>query len=111
MLRKKIKLVATTSKSGEATKAIQLPSLLPHFNRSSSIKDTKTNFVPKIVAEWTLEEDLKCAICWGKIKPGDRTSTCPTCGRKFHFDHLRTWLQSKSFCPSCRGDWFAAGRS
>ncbi len=108
MSKKQLNLVPTTPKSFEPVETVHMPFLLPH---SIIEKHERVVLASKIVDEWVLEEDLKCAICWGKIKTGDRTSTCPHCARKFHYDHLKVWLKTKSFCPSCRGDWFAARSS
>jgi len=111
MFSKKIRLIPVTPKSFEATRVIQLQALVPHIIDSSPDVHIGRKLVAKIVSELKFEREEKCEICWGKIKDGERTSDCPHCGRKFHSDHIITWLKSKNFCPSCRGNWYARRES
>ena len=53
--------------------------------------------------EWNPTIQLRCGICWGTIKEGDRNiSECPFCSRKFHTAHWIDWINKKSYCPTCR---------
>uniref|UniRef100_A0A6A7G8P2 RING-type E3 ubiquitin transferase n=1 Tax=Hirondellea gigas TaxID=1518452 RepID=A0A6A7G8P2_9CRUS len=51
------------------------------------------------VRDEELGEDRTCIICFDEMTVGKRLP----CSHIFHFDCLRTWLESKQICPTCRG--------
>jgi anaphase-promoting complex subunit 11 len=69
------------------------------------------------VAHWTWncgdEEDV-CSICQNPFEgvapgvkyPGDDSAVVfGKCGHAFHLQCVNTWLNTRSTCPFCRGDW------
>ncbi len=108
MFKNKIRVKSTESQGSDASTSVKLPLLLPNLGPQISSIYTRIILSPKISFEWTFEEDLKCEICWGKIKPGEKTQECSNCNRKFHYAHIVTWLRSKDFCPSCRTSWYSS---
>ena len=46
-------------------------------------------------------QDNNCIICIGDFEIGDKVTSLP-CLHVFHTECIKSWLQSKNFCPVCK---------
>lgn len=42
-----------------------------------------------------------CNICKQPVQADEETTSCPSCGTRFHLKHFAEWVRQKGTCPYC----------
>ncbi|EGT58869.1 hypothetical protein CAEBREN_25498 [Caenorhabditis brenneri] len=46
--------------------------------------------------------DMECVICINEMESHDDTTKCVHCKRRYHNHCIKSWLKTKSVCPTCK---------
>lgn len=81
------------------------------YQAKKQAKKTKKLNLTKPINELQTWDDVKsksnettCLICRNSFTDNDKVENCILCERYFHFQELRSWVNTAGACPSCKNE-------
>lgn len=75
-----------------------MSAVLPQIKR---LAPTDAQTLRDLLTQPVRLQDGTCVVCMGSLRDGNGGVALP-CGHAFHADCVRTWLERRNTCPSCR---------